>query len=289
MKKLILITGCSSGIGRAAALLFAANGWQVIATMRDASKAGALATHDHVRVLELDVTVRATIASAVARVLADYGRLDVLVNNAGFGAFGPFETASTELIERQLATNLIGSMDLTRAALPIMRAQRSGTIINIASIGGLVTMPLNAIYHATKYAMVGWTEALSYELAPLGIAAKFVAPGGVATNFAGDSLARTFEDERHPYADTVSKVMQAFTARSASYSTPDQIALTIYRAATDASGQVGYVVGADAEALLAARAQLGEAGYLAMMMRRFGLDAPAAPGAAPTARDDASA
>ncbi len=271
MKKLILITGCSSGIGRASALLFASNDWQVVATMRDVSKAGDLSDHPGITVRALDVTVPESIATLFAGVEAEFGRIDALVNNAGFGAFGPFETATPALIDLQLATNLTAVMNMTRAALPLMRRQRSGTIINIASIGGLTTMPLNAIYHATKYAVVGFTEALSYELAPFGIASKFVAPGGVSTDFAGRSLARTYDDSAHAYVDIVDKVSAAFAQRSGAYSTPEQIAQVVWQAATDGSAQVSYVAGADATALLDARARLGETGYLQMMQQRFGL------------------
>lgn len=273
MKNTVLVTGCSSGIGRASAQLFAAQGWQVVATMRDPAQAGELLNQPNIRVLALDVSAPDSIAAAFATVGAEFGRLDAVVNNAGFGAFGPFETASRELIERQLATNLIGVMDVTRAALPQMRSQRSGTIINIASIGGLVTLPLNAIYHATKYAVVGFTEGLSYELAPFNIRAKVVAPGGVATDFGGRSLSTTFDGADHPYADTVEQVIRAFHARRAGHSSPDAIAQVIYGAATDASTQVCYLAGADAEAMLASRAHLGEQGYLHLMEQQFGLRA----------------
>jgi NAD(P)-dependent dehydrogenase (short-subunit alcohol dehydrogenase family) len=271
MKKVILITGCSSGIGRASARLFAPQGWQVVATMRDTADAGDLAGLPNVDVLALDVSAPAAIAAAFATVASRYGRLDAVVNNAGFGAFGPFETASRDLIARQLATNLTGMMDVTRAALPMMRARRSGTIVNIASIGGLVTMPLNAIYHATKYAVVGFTEGLTYELAPFNIRARYVAPGGVATDFAGRSLSTTFDGNDHPYAGTVDKVLAAFRQRSGSYATPEQIAQVVLQAVTDEGAQVAYVAGDDALALQAARAQLGEQGYLHMMEQRFGL------------------
>lgn len=271
MKKVALITGCSTGIGRATATLFAAQGWQVVATMRDPSKAGALADLPGVAVSRLDVTEPATIEAAVAHTIATWGRIDVLVNNAGFGAFGPFETAPPELIERQLATNLRGVFDMSRAVLPAMRAQRAGTIVNIASIGGLVTMPLNAIYHATKYAVIGFTEALTYELAPFGIRAKSVAPGGVRTEFAAGSLSLTFSGTDHPYADTVAHVTRAFQGRAGQYSEAEDIARVIYGAATDGSEQICYVAGADAQALLAERAALGEEGYVAMMKQRYGL------------------
>ncbi|MET3130192.1 NAD(P)-dependent dehydrogenase (short-subunit alcohol dehydrogenase family) [Oxalobacteraceae bacterium GrIS 1.11] len=270
--KTVFITGSSTGIGRASAKLFAARGWNVLASMRHPTDGAELAALDNVLVLPLDVTDAAAIAAALARAVERFGAIDALVNNAGFGAFGPFETAPAELIDRQLATNLVGVFNLTRAVLPQMRERRAGTIINIASIGGLTTMPLNAIYHATKYAVVGFTEGLAYELAPFGVRAKFVAPGGVATDFAGRSLALTFEGKAHPYADQVTKVMAAFERRGAAqYSAPEAIAEVIYTAATDDKEQIRYVAGADAEALLAMRAELGETAYVQEMSRRFGL------------------
>ena len=195
MTKAVLITGCSTGIGRAAAHLFASRGWGVTATMRRPEDAGDLAAAGDVRVEPLDVVDLASVDRAVARTLEAFGRLDVVVNNAGFGAFGPFETAPEWLIERQIGTNLIGVFNVTRAALPTMRAQKSGVIVNVSSIGGLTTFPLNSIYHATKYAIVGFTEGLTYELEPFGIRAKVVAPGGVATDFAGRSLSLTFQGD----------------------------------------------------------------------------------------------
>jgi NAD(P)-dependent dehydrogenase (short-subunit alcohol dehydrogenase family) len=269
--KTILITGCSSGIGHAAAQLFATRGWNVVATMRDPAAAGELASTPNVAVARLDVTDPASIEAVVQQTLAAHGRIDAVVNNAGFGAFGPFETAPQSLIERQLATNLTGVFNVVRAVLPAMRAQRDGTIINIASVGGLTTLPLNAIYHATKYAVVGFTEALVYELAPFGIHAKVVAPGGVATDFAGRSLSLTFSGDEHPYADSVAQVMQAFQQNRANYSQPMDIAEVILRAATDGSAAVKYVAGPDAQALLDARASLGDEGYVQMMNQRFGL------------------
>lgn len=276
MQHTVLITGCSSGIGRATALHFAQQGWQVVATMRDPAQAGELAATPGIQIERLDVSDSAGIDAAVARTLAQFGRIDVLVNNAGFGAFGPFETAPASLIERQFATNVTGVFNVSRAVLPAMRAQGAGVIVNIASIGGLVTLPLNAIYHATKYAVAGFTEALYYELAPFGIRAKVVCPGGVATDFAGRSLSLTFEGDGAPYQDTIGKVMQAFQNRRGGHSQPDDIAKVIFGAATDGSEQVRYLAGADAEQMYAAHSTEPEAAYLAAMQERFGLDVTAA-------------
>jgi NAD(P)-dependent dehydrogenase (short-subunit alcohol dehydrogenase family) len=269
--KAVLITGCSSGIGRATAHLFASHGWNVFATMRDPSKIGDLAGLPNVKVVRLDVTDTVSIESAVSQVLAENAHLDVVVNNSGLGVFGPFETATPALVDRIIATNLTGVMNVIREILPAMRMQRRGTIINVASVGGLTTMPLNAIYHATKYAVVGFTEALIYELAPFGITAKTVMPGGVNTDFAGRSLSLTFHGDGHPYADEVASVKAAFTKRGSAYSPPEDVAKTIFTAATDGTTRFKYVVGADAETLLKARTDLGDEGYVNMMGERFGL------------------
>jgi NAD(P)-dependent dehydrogenase (short-subunit alcohol dehydrogenase family) len=272
MTKAVLITGCSTGIGRAAAQLFASRGWGVTATMRRPEDAGDLAAAGDVRVEPLDVVDLASVDRAVARTLEAFGRLDVVVNNAGFGAFGPFETAPEWLIERQIGTNLIGVFNVTRAALPTMRAQKSGVIVNVSSIGGLTTFPLNSIYHATKYAVVGFTEGLTYELEPFGIRAKVVAPGGVATDFAGRSLSLTFQGDGGPYADAIAKVMATFRKRAASgQSKPEAIAEVIFEAATDDSPRVRYVAGPDAVALLERRASMTDQAYIKMTRDNFGL------------------
>ena len=272
MTKTVLITGCSSGIGKAAAQLFASRGWNVIATMRNPNAGSEFAPLQNVQTLALDVTQYASIQAAVAAGVERFGTIDALVNNAGFGVFGPFETASQDLIERQINTNLIGVFNMTRVILPIMRTQRHGTIINIASVGGLTTLPLNSIYHATKYAVVGFTEALVYELAPFGINAKVICPGGVVTDFAGRSLSRTFEGDRAPYDKTIKNVFAAFQSRSGSnYSQPMAIAEVIFTAATDSTQKIKYIAGADGQALIDSRLSMTEADYIKMMNQRFGL------------------
>lgn len=267
----VLITGASSGIGKAAANLFAKRGWGVAATMRNPSDGTALAQHQQVKVLPLDVTNIVLVEAAVSETLDHFGRIDVLINNAGYGLFGPFETATDELIRRQFATNVDGIFSVTRAVLPTMRKQRSGTIINVASLGGLITLPLFSLYNATKYAVVGFTESLSFELAPLGIRAKFIAPGGVATDFSGRSMARTFGEGENPYSDSLSKVMTSLTTRRGNYSSPDAIAEVIFTAATDESDQVMYLAGPDAEQLFALRQKLPEAERLKMTRQHAGL------------------
>ncbi len=262
-----LITGCSSGIGAAAARHFAAQGWQVVATMRHPEKDAALQGVANVTRVALDVTDRTSIQGAVKRTLDAFGRIDALVNNAGYGLFGPFELADDADIERQFATNLFGLFDVTRAVLPKMRAQNSGVIVNVASVGGLTTFPMNSLYHATKFAVVGFSESLNFELAPFNIRVKAVCPGGVSTDFAGRSLAATFKDDNHPYAETVAKTIKAFTGNRARHSTPEKIAEGLFVAATDGTRKTRYVLGDDAKATLAGRAQMSDEQYVEYIER----------------------
>src|SRR5215469_12840168 len=164
MAKTLFITGASTGIGRAAALFFRDKGWNVAATMRNPADHSGLASST-VRTIPLDVTKSVTIRPALDQALQAFGSIDVLVNNAGYGAFGPLEAASDEQIERQFATNVTGLMAVTREFLPHFRERSSGVVINISSVGGRATFPLSSLYHATKWAVEGFSEALNFELA----------------------------------------------------------------------------------------------------------------------------
>ena len=272
MNETVLITGTSSGIGAAAVRYFAEQGWNVAATLRDPSAARFEQGAGCVEKFALDVTDQRSVDDAVEHVLERFERIDVLINNAGYGLFGPFESASPEAIDRQFQTNVHGVFAVTRAVLPHMRERAGGVIINVASLTGLVAMPLYSLYAASKYAVVGFSESLSHELAALGIRVKVIAPGSVATDFSGRSQARTFDGDGGPYADAIRKVLGTFNANRASDgSTPEQLAQAIYHAATDGSAQVRYVIGADALAVMQMRREIGEEALLAGIRQRFGL------------------
>jgi NAD(P)-dependent dehydrogenase (short-subunit alcohol dehydrogenase family) len=255
MTQTIFITGASTGLGRATALKFAARGWKVIATMRDPSKETELQKVAGVTVMALDVTNPAQVIETARAALA-LGPVDVLFNNAGYGLAGPFEGASDAQLVTQLDTNLLGVMRVTQAFLPALRERGRGTIITTTSIGGLVTFPFNSVYHATKWALEGWSESLAFELAPFGIRVKTVAPGGIATDFASRSLVLT----QHPaYAEAMGKTFAAFSdpERRAGGSSAEQIAEVVYEAATDETDHVTFVAGADAKANYAQRLAVG--------------------------------
>jgi len=273
MNHTVLITGCSSGIGAAAVQHFAAQGWNVAATLRNPASAHFEDGAGKVATFALDVTDQKSVDAAVAQAAERFGQIDVLINNAGYGLFGPFETATQEVIERQFQTNVFGVFAVTRAVLPHMRERASGVIINVASLTGLVAMPLYSLYAASKFAVVGFSESLSHELGPLGIRVKVFAPGAVATDFSGRSLVRTFEGDGGPYAQSIGKVMGMFAANrgTSNASTPEQLAQALYDAATDGSAQLRYVIGEDAKALMQTRKDIGEEALMGAMRQRFGL------------------
>lgn len=249
----ILITGASSGIGKATALRFQAEGWNVIATMRDPAAGAELAALDNVLVTRLDVTDGASIVAAVAEGIARFGRIDTLLNNAGYGAYGPLEAFSTERIRRQFDTNVIGLLEVTKAVLPHMRANKAGTIVNISSIGGQITFPLGTLYHGTKFAVEGLSEALHYELEPLGIRVRIVQPGMIRTDFGGRSFDFAMDEGLSDYAPTAQAMGRLFGKLATNPSAPEVVADVIWKTANEPGDRLRFRAGPDAEALLDAR------------------------------------
>lgn len=257
MKKTIFITGASTGLGKATALLFQSKGWQVIATMRNPDKEQDLANLEHVALLPLDVTNPAQIKSTVAKAIALHP-VDVVFNNAGYGLTGALEGLSDEKIVKQINTNLLGVLRVTQAFIPYFRKRKGGLFINTTSMGGFLTFPLNSIYHATKFAIEGWAESMSYELALHHIGIKTIAPGGIATDF----LSRSLDNTSHPAYQTMeSSLFGKIGAMMQNASTATQIAQVVYEAATDGKDQVRYVAGEDARALYARRQEIGNEAF----------------------------
>jgi NAD(P)-dependent dehydrogenase (short-subunit alcohol dehydrogenase family) len=267
MSKTIFITGSSTGLGRATAVLFARRGWNVIATLRSPDKETELGQIAGITLLPLDVTKPDQIEAAAREALAR-GPVDVVFNNAGYGLAGPFEGTTDAQLVAQIDTNLLGVLRTTKAFIPAFRERGAGTFITTTSIGGHVTFPFNSVYHATKWALEGWSESLAFELGKFGIRVKTVAPGGITTDFAGRSLVLA----DHPaYAKLIAKVLAVFTdpARAAEYSTAEQIAETVFEAATDEKDQVTYLAGADAKALHAQRVAVGIDAFRRAIAQRF--------------------
>jgi len=185
-----LITGCSTGFGRELARLVLARGWRAIVTARDPSQVADLAEGraDRALVLPLDVTRRDQIAQVVVGAKRRFGRIDALVNNAGYGYLAAIEEGEDEAVRAMFEANVFGLIDVTKAVLPVMRDQRSGLIVNVSSIGGLTSFAATGYYHGTKYAVEGISESLALEVKPLGIDVLIVEPGAFRTNWAGPSI-----------------------------------------------------------------------------------------------------
>lgn len=258
----ILITGASSGIGKATALRFQAEGWNVIATMRDPAAGADLAALDNLLVTRLDVTDSASIAAAVDAGFARFGRIDTLLNNAGYGAYGPLEAFSIERIRRQFDTNVIGLLEVTKAVLPHMRTNRAGTIVNISSIGGQIAFPLGTLYHGTKFAVEGLSEALHYELEPLGIRVRIVQPGMIRTDFGGRSFDFAMNDGLTDYAPTAQAMGRLFSKLASNPSAPEVVAEVIWQAINEPGDHLRFRAGPDAEALLADRKTKDDATFI---------------------------
>jgi NAD(P)-dependent dehydrogenase (short-subunit alcohol dehydrogenase family) len=269
MAQTIFLTGASTGIGRAAALFFRDKGWNVAATMRDPLAHPDL-TAQGIQTFALDVTNPKSIRTAMDGALGTFGHVDVLVNNAGYGTFGPFEAATDEQIERQYATNVTGLMYVTRHFLPHFRERRSGIVINISSVGGRATFPFFSLYHGTKWAVEGFSESLNFELEPLGIRVKLVEPGSIKTDFSTRSLDRLQKDGLSDYDDLLKKFVDNWS-KGRQASTPEMVAEVIYQAATDGSNQLRYVAGDDAKMVIETRAKISQEEYYAMIRQRLGL------------------
>ena len=267
--KTIVITGASSGIGKATAKLFAEQGWQVAATMRKPGNETELGSVANINLYQLDVTDQSSIESAVAEILDDFEHVDVVLNNAGYGLAGPFEAASAEQIRRQFDTNVFGLMEVTRAFLPHFRANKAGLFMNVSSIGGRVTFPYISLYHSTKWAVEGYSESLAYELAQLGIQVKLIEPGGVSTDFGGRSMDVAMPEALPEYQPGVQKFMEARNDMGLAASTAEQIAQGIYDAATDGKAQLRYLLGDDAVQTYGMREQVGDDAFMAGMTERI--------------------
>lgn len=267
--KTIVITGSSSGIGKATAKYFAAQGWQVAATMRAPEKETELTGAKNISLYQLDVTDSDSIANATAQILEDFDTVDVVLNNAGYGLAGPFEAATPEQIRRQFDTNVFGLMEVTRAFLPHFRANKAGMFLNVSSIGGLITYPFVSLYHSTKWAVEGFSESLAYELGELGIQVKIIEPGGVSTDFGGRSMDFAMPDALPDYDEAVQKFMAARAKTGPAASTAEFLAEEIYKATTDGKAQLRYLIGSDAEQTYGLRQQVGDDAFMANMRQRM--------------------
>jgi NAD(P)-dependent dehydrogenase (short-subunit alcohol dehydrogenase family) len=253
MTKTVLITGSSTGIGKAAVDYFVSKGWNVAATMRSSEKAQDFVKADNLRLYALDVTDTSSIRKAIDQTIIDFGQIDVIVNNAGYGAVGIFEKATPEEIQKQFDTNVFGVMNVIREILPYFRKKKNGTIINITSMGGLITFPLYSLYHGTKWALEGFGESLQFELRPFNIKVKNVEPGAIKTDFYTRSM-NIFKNPAINDYDQYEKVVFENTQSAEKNAPgPEVVAKKIFQAANDSSFRIRYAVGGQGPLLLLMR------------------------------------
>ena len=270
--RVALVTGASSGIGEDTARKLQALGYIVYGAARRTDRLHALAA-DGIRPLAMDVTDDASMSAGVNRILEETGRIDVLVNNAGYGSYGAIEDVPIDEARRQFEVNVFGLARLTQLVSPHMRAQGSGTIINISSIGGRLTTPLGGWYHATKYAVEALSDALRMELRPFGIDVVVVEPGAIRTawwSIAADHLEATAEGSA--YADQIWTVAGAMRSESNNrrFSPPAVIARTVGKIITARRPRTRYAVGFMAGPLIAARRVLPDRTFDQLISAAFG-------------------
>jgi NAD(P)-dependent dehydrogenase (short-subunit alcohol dehydrogenase family) len=288
----VLITGCSSGIGRSTALRLARAGWPVYATARRPETIEDLA--GDCTVLPLDVTDEESMRAAVAAIERDAGAVGVLINNAGYSQSGAVETVPLDLVRQQFETNLFGAVRLTQLVLPAMRRQRQGRIINISTIGGKLSFPGGAVYHASKHALESVSDVLRFELRPFGIDVILIEPGLIRSGFAAAAVTSMapLGDRTGPYGSYNDAVAAATTSAYESGTTarlsagPEDVAKIIERALTARRPRTRYTVTPSAPLMLTLHALLPDRAWDRLLRSRFPEpDATSEPPPKPTTQD----
>ena len=263
-QKVAIVTGSSSGIGYETALLLARNGFRTYATMRNLKKAkdiSDIAKREQLQLhtIELDVTNEKSVNKAIKNIKSDAGRIDVLVNNAGYGLTGSLEDLSMNEIKEQYETNVFGLIRVTQAVLPTMREQKSGIIVNLSSIGGKMAMPLSSPYIGTKFAVEGLSESIAYDLEPFGIKVVIIEPGAIKTNFGtGMVVAEKNLNPSSPYFKGMQQLQGTLNSLLQNGSLPSKVAEVILNAITTPNPNLRYTVGDDAALLVQKRKELGD-------------------------------
>ena len=272
-QKVSIVTGSSSGIGLETALTLARNGYFTYATMRnpekDAPIKNALKKENlPIKVIQLDVIDDESLKNAIDQVTSEAGRIDVLVNNAGYGLVGALEELSMEEIKAQYETNLFGLVRVIQAVLPTMRKQRSGRILNLSSGAGLFGYPGGSAYVSSKFAVEGLSESMAYELEPFGIRVILIEPGFVQTNFANSMvIAKKAQDPTSPYSQIMQRIAASCSELAKSGSSADLVANVILDAATNPNPRLRYLVGKDVEAWAASKKSMDESEFFNMIKK----------------------
>lgn len=267
--KTVVITGASSGIGKATARRFASGGWNVVAAMREPALETDLAETGSMKLVAIDVRDAASVKAAVAAAIAAFGRIDVWINNAGYGTFGPVEAASQEQVQRQYEVNVFGMIHCVKAVVPHFRAHRAGVIVNVGSTGGLMAFPAYTLYNSTKFAVEGLSEGLWHELGRFGIRVKLVEPGLTRTDFGRRSMDVLDHSALPAYAPMMAAIDAVRRKNVPRASPPELVAHAIFAAANDTGDRLRYRVGADATRLWRLRRWLGAQTQMRIVRRVF--------------------
>lgn len=273
--KVAVVTGSSTGIGYETSLILSRNGFVTYATMRNLNKSEnikSVATKENlpIQIRQLDVTDEVSVTNAIQAISSEAGRIDVLVNNAGYGLNGAFEDLAIDEIKAQYETNVFGLIRTTQAVLPIMRRQRSGTIVNISSGAGRFGFPSSSAYVSTKFAVEGLSESMSYELEPFGIRVVIVEPGVIRTNFLdGVVVAKKSKDQNSPYSQMMQKVTTGFEEMMKNASSPDVVAKVVLNAIRDKNPNLRYLAGSDVEKWLGGKRKVADEEFYKMMKQNL--------------------
>ncbi len=276
-QKVAIVTGSSSGIGYATSLMLARKGFYTYASVRNTNKSASLesianAERLPLKLIQLDVTDDSSVKDAVEKIVLEKGRIDVLVNNAGYGLFGAFEDLSLDEIKAQFETNFFGVIRVTQHVLPIMRtpANGGGVIVNVSSINGLIAFPVISAYVGTKFAIEGLSESIAYELEPFGIKVILIEPGAIGSNFMkGSVLPKRALDPQSPYSELVQKFSVKTSSQHDNATQPEEVAKTIFQAISIEKPEFRYVVGNDAVSLLEARKNMPYSEFQKMIIQNI--------------------
>jgi NAD(P)-dependent dehydrogenase (short-subunit alcohol dehydrogenase family) len=274
--KVALVTGSSSGMGFTTAIMLARAGIHTYASMRNLKKSKTItelasAENLPLQVVQLDVNDKKSVKEAITKIVTEKERIDVLVNNAGYGLFGSLEDVSIEELKAQFETNFFGVIRVTQLVLPIMRKQKSGTIVNVSSVGGRIGLPVLSAYHSTKFALEGLSESMSYELEPFGIRVVIIEPGVIRTNIMNSGIiAKKAQDPKSPYFSLIQKVENNFKLMMENESSPpEEVAKVILGVVTSENPQLRYTVGNDAATMIQARVSMSDIQFKKMIMQNF--------------------
>jgi NAD(P)-dependent dehydrogenase (short-subunit alcohol dehydrogenase family) len=270
-----IVTGSSTGIGFATSLMLAEEGFRTYATMRNLNKSSELtsrATKEDLALtaLQMDVDDEKSVNNTIEKIMNDSGRIDAVVNNAGYALIGAFEESTIQDAKAQLETNFFGTVRVIKAVLPIMRKQHRGTIVNVTSMGGRVAIPFDSLYHASKFALEGLSESLQYEIEPFGVKVVLIEPGAVKSDF-WKNLKSSGNIEDSPYRPVMQKLVGSFEKMTQNAITPEQVARVILKAVKSDNPDFRNIVGEDAKSILEVRSNSSDKEFQGFIKKQFGI------------------